>query len=236
MHRLLNRIQTAHGIDGMRRTLLLLPLLAPFMVGALRMTRAAAATEGVIVFDGDSVSRGLGASPGQGPDAQLGRILGRPVRISNVAISGLPVFKAVAKFAQDVTPRYDPQAAFNIVAFHAGDNDVAAGKTADETYASLTEYIRMAHAQGWTVIVSTELARPTFSPEKQAYLADYNTMMRHNAAGADAVIDYAAIAGLSEVANRAGSPFYQHDQVHPSDRGYGILAEQLKAAILKLVA
>jgi lysophospholipase L1-like esterase len=215
----------------MRRSVLLGSIGALFA----RHLPARAATPGMIVFDGDSVSRGLGASPGQGPDDQLGRLLGHPARIRNVAVSGLPVGKAVAKFSRDVAPLFDAAAAFNVIAFHAGDNDIAAGRTAAEAYDSLTDYIGSARAQGWHVVVSTELARPDFPPDKQQALAEYNTLMRRNAAGADAVIDYAVAPGLAEIA-REGSPFYNRDHVHPSDRGYGVLAAMLAEAIRGLAA
>ncbi len=134
-------------------------------------------------------------------------------------------------FPSRVAPHHDPAAPFNIVLFHGGDNDIAAGRTAGQAADSLGRYVALAHAQGWTVIVSTELGRPDWSPSAQAALAEYNVLELRNAAGADLVIDYANASGMADPDARASGGLYNADGVHPSAAGYAVLADLLRQAI-----
>lgn len=190
----------------------------------------------MLVFDGDSVSRGAGVDDAQAPASQIARLLKDPVRIVTVAVSGKPVSASLADFQRNVAPHYDPKARSNIIAFHGGDNDIAGGRTANQAYASLSRYIETAHAQGWKVIVSTELERPDWDAAAQAALREYNRLELRNAAGADAVIDYASAPGMSGLAGRESSGFYSADRIHPSARGYALLADMLHGAILAITS
>ncbi len=203
-------------------------------VGWSAVSGAAGAAPWVLLFDGDSVSLGFGVDPSQSPSAQIAPLLQGPVRILNVAVSGRPVSTSLAEFPGNVAPHFDPAAADNVIAFHGGDNDIALGRTAAEAYDSLGRYIGLAHAQGWRVIVSTELGRPDWSAAAQAQLAEYNRLELRNRAGADAVIDYASVPGLSDLADRERSGLYGSDRIHPNARGYGLLAHLLRDAIAKV--
>ncbi len=186
---------------------------------------------GVLVFDGDSVSRGYGVVEAQTPAARLAQLMDVPVRIVMAAESGKPVSASLADFPSRVAPHHDPAAPFNIVLFHGGDNDIAAGRTAGQAADSLGRYVALAHAQGWTVIVSTELGRPDWSPSAQAALAEYNVLELRNAAGADLVIDYANASGMADPDARASGGLYNADGVHPGAAGYAVLADLLRQAI-----
>ena len=142
----------------------------------------------MLVFDGDSVSAGVAANPGQGPDLQLMRKMKAPAKAVNIAVGGRPVYECLRLFDKNAAPLYDPQAPFNIILFHAGDNDVNQHKTGAETYRALTHYIVQAHKQGWKFVISTELARPGFPRDFQKELAEYNLLVLQNKAGADAVV------------------------------------------------
>ena len=154
-----------------------------------------------------------------------------PVRVVTVAESGKPVLASLADFPKRVAPHHDPGAPFNVIVFHGGDNDIAAGRTAAEAADSLRRYVALAHAQGWKVIVSTELARPDWNTADQAALARYNALELRNEAGADLVIDYAGAPGMADAAGRAAGGFYNADRVHPSAKGYALLADLLRRAI-----
>src|SRR6185312_11482763 len=106
---------------------------------------------------------------------------------------------------------------------------------ADQTYATFACYVADAHAQGWKVVVSTEFPRPDFSPDKQAALLEYNRQVRMNAAGADAVVDFAADPRMGDPAARDDPARFTRDRVHPSDGGYTILGQLLAAGAQRLL-
>jgi lysophospholipase L1-like esterase len=182
---------------------------------------------GVIVFDGDSISAGVGASPGQTLDKQFARDLNVPARITNVAVGGRPASECARLFPGLVAPLFQPRARFNLIVFHAGDNDIAHGKSADDAYRSFRQYVAAAHAQGWKIIVSTELQRVDFSPSRQAELASYNKQLLANTAGADAVVDFIADAAFADLTRRDDPALFTKDRIHPSDGGYAVLARML---------
>ncbi len=190
---------------------------------------------GNIVFDGDSISAGVGASPGQHPDMQFVRALGRPVRLWNPAVGGRPVSDCLRLFEANVALHIAPHGRFNLIVFHAGDNDIAQGRNAAATYAAFTAYVAAAHRQGWKLVVSTELPRPDFSPVREAELDAYNARLLANRAGADAVVDLSAVPRLTDPHDRDASGWYVRDRVHLNDVGYGVMVRQLVAAARSLL-
>jgi lysophospholipase L1-like esterase len=184
---------------------------------------------GVIVFDGDSISAGVGASPGQTLDKHFARELNVPARVTNVAVGGRPATECARLFSGLVSPLFQPRARFNLIVFHAGDNDIAQGKSADEAYRAFRQYVAAAHAQGWKIIVSTEFQRVDFSPSRQAELSSYNKQLLANAAGADAVIDFNMEPAFADLARREDPALFTKDRIHPSDGGYALLAQMLTA-------
>jgi lysophospholipase L1-like esterase len=162
-------------------------------------------------------------------------MLRRPAIVNDVAVSGMPVFKSLERYQQFVAPLYRPDAPVNLIAFHGGDNDIAAHHTPEQTYAAFTRYVQLAHAQGFKVIVSTELQRTTWKPEWQMFLSQYNQYLLGNRARADAVIDLAGAPGLRDPAQRTNPQFFFHDQIHLSDNGYHILARMILGAMNRLI-
>jgi lysophospholipase L1-like esterase len=188
-----------------------------------------------LVFDGDSISAGWGASPPNRLDARVTAAVGGDVRMHNVAVGGRPVFECLRLYPQLVAPLFDKATSHNVIVFHAGDNDVAAGRNAEQTYAAFTDYVAAAHRQGWKIVVSTEFRRWDFSPPKLAELLEYDTMLRRNTAGADAVVDLDADPRLLDKSYRTDPAVFSHDGVHPSDGGYAILAGMV-APVVKQMA
>jgi lysophospholipase L1-like esterase len=185
---------------------------------------------GNIVFDGDSISAGVGAFNGYGLDNQFMGDLRRSARVANVAVGGQPVYVSLQRFDATVTPLFVAGARFNLIVFHAGDNDVAHGRDAHGTYAAFTQYVAKAHQQGWTIIVSTELQRPDFPPDKEAVLDAYNRMLLANTACADSVVNVATDPRLGALAKRSDPTLFSPDHIHPRDAGYAILARMLATA------
>jgi lysophospholipase L1-like esterase len=183
-----------------------------------------------LVFDGDSISAGIGASRDHAADRLVARAVGH-VRLYNVAVSGRPMLECLQHYQELVAPLFVPGGPPNVIVLHAGDNDIAHGGTATQAYAAFTHYVVLAHQQGWKVVISTELKRPDFSPQKEAELESYNDRVRRNQAGADAVVDLDTEPRFADAAYRSDPAVFSKDRVHPSDGGYAVLADMLTPAV-----
>lgn len=197
----------------------------------VRTARAAATVN--LVFDGDSISAGWGARE-QRLDERVAALLGGDVALHNVAAGGRPVHECLRLYDSLVAPLFVRSAACNVIAFHAGDNDINQGRDAEETYAVFRQYVARAHAQGWKLAVSTELPVPDFPPAKAEHLGAYNAMLLRNEAGADAVVDFTRDPRMTQPSYRR-DPAWFADKVHPSDQGYAVLAALLAPAVRRLI-
>jgi lysophospholipase L1-like esterase len=186
------------------------------------------------MFDGDSISAGVGSTQGHALDALVVGDLEVPLRLNNVSAAGRPVLNCLQFYGQRVAPLFSPEFKANIIVFHAGDNDINQGRDAAHTYAAFTDYVEAAHRQGWKVVVSTELRRFDFPPPKEAILEVYNDRLRQNRARADAVVDLDAEARFVAPEERHNADLFSPDGVHPSDGGYVILADMLVPAIKRV--
>ena len=196
--------------------------------GARAASSACEATRCVnLLLDGDSISAGVGASKGHHLDTLIAAAIGNAAQVHNVAVGGRPVSECLRLYGQLVAPLFDPHAQYNVIVFHAGDNDIAQGRDSAQTYTAFTAYVATAHQEGWKVVVSTELRHADFSPERESQLEDYNDRLRRNTAGADAVVDLDKDARLHDFSYRHDPALFTRDGVHPSDEGYEILAAML---------
>ncbi|HEX2942760.1 MAG TPA: SGNH/GDSL hydrolase family protein [Rhodopila sp.] len=189
-----------------------------------------------LVFDGDSISAGWGATSGHGLDAQVAAQVGQPVVVRNVAVGGRPVLQCLELYPKLVAPLFDPAMPHNVIVFHAGDNDIAQGHDARQTYAAFSSYVAAAHQQGWKIVVSTELRRFDFPPPQFDELETYNRLLRENAAGADAVVDLSQDIRLAQAPYRNDQTLFSPDRVHPADAGYRLIAALLAPSVRKVAA
>jgi lysophospholipase L1-like esterase len=187
-----------------------------------------------LVLDGDSISVGAGASLGNRLDSRLVAALGSDVRSHNVAVGGRPVSDCLRLYPQLVSPLFDATTPLNVIVFHAGDNDISLGHDATQTYVAFAAYVAAAHWQGWKVVVSTELRRRDFSPTQESELVGYNSMLRQNKAGADAVVDFDTDRRMTDMAYRDDPDVFSHDGIHPSNGGYALLANMLAPAVKRV--
>ena len=179
-----------------------------------------------LVLDGDSISAMTPAK------AVQDRIPG-VAHGTNTARGGRPVHECLTLFPTLIEPLYAPAAQRNIIIFHAGDNDIGQGRNADQTYAAFTQYVALAHRQGWRVVVSTEFHVPHFNAEREAQLEAYNTMLLRNQAGADAVVDMDADRRFLDLSYRSDPALFR-DPLHPSDAGLAIMLDRLAPAIRRV--
>jgi lysophospholipase L1-like esterase len=206
----------------------ILAVVSGFFLGA----SAGRAAETVnLVFDGDSISAGWGAAPGHGLDAHVVSAFGDAAQVHNVAVGGRPVSECLTLYPQLLPPLFAASARANVIVFHAGDNDIAQGRNASQTYAAFTAYVAAAHAQKWKVVVSTEMRRPDFHLAQAAQLNAYNLLLQRNTAHADAVVNFDADARIADLSHRKDLALFSPDGIHPSDGGYAILAAMLVPAV-----
>ncbi len=187
-----------------------------------------------LVFDGDSISAGWGASPGHALQNLVPATLGADVQTHDVAAGGRPVVTCLQLYPRLIAPLFVPSTRHNIIAFHAGDNDIILGRDAPQIYAAFTDYVVAAHTQGWKVVVSTELRRPDFRRPQETELLEYNSMLIQNKAGADAVVNFDSDPRMTNMTDRLDPALFRHDGIHPSNGGYAVLAAMLVPAVKRV--
>ena len=185
----------------------------------------------VLVFDGDSISLGAGASNGYTLADQVMPLLPSNVNCHVTAAYGRPVKDCLDLFETVVKPLYNPNAVHNVIFFHAGDNDIAWGRNAIETYDAMQNYIMLAHRQGWLVVVSTELQRYDWPEPGRLAIDTLNELILANSAGADGIADFQGNIIMGSESGRLDQLYYTSDHIHPADAGYTILAEIAAASL-----
>lgn len=186
-----------------------------------------------VIFDGDSLTEGAYASWFQNIARRYWLDAKHPAHIFNVAASGGTVDTQYAALAQwtDIY-RSDRR---NIVISGEGSNDLSAGDTAAASYATLATKIAALDALGFdnigvTVIPRTSLA----SGAENVELLAFNAYLRANFAdiGYSAIIDPIVDDPIFSTASiNTNTTYYQSDGTHLTDKGYGVLEQNLVEAI-----
>ncbi len=180
------------------------------------------ALSGVVVQAGDSIGSGLGAGDWAAIDH-----LGFPpeVVVRNVSTPGKAMEAGFGNREAELFV-YRSSTAPSVLLIQQGSNDLYYGKDARTIYqAILTPFVGAARRAGFYVVVGTVLPRAdsgwTAAMEQQRRA--YNTSVRGNTAGADAINDVAADPVLGDAFSPAESPYYA-DAVHPNLAGQQRLA------------
>ena len=121
----------------------------------------------------------------------------------------------------------------------AGINDIHAGGSGGAALytATTAPYIAYLKGLGHKVVVCTLLPQTAHvTPSIEQARLDYNTQVRANAAGADAVCDLAANAVMGRYPAAPNDATLYPDGIHPSSLGYSHLAQEYAAAIGALLA
>ena len=189
----------------------------------------------LVLFDGDSIAVGVGASPERSLARQVWALLPVGTRVNVVAAPSRQVQQCLILYDKTVAPMFDASAATCVIFFHAGDNDIAEGSSAAVTHDALCRYVARAHDQGWAVVVSTKLQRFDFPPAWQDELEAYNVLLRADHAGADGFAEFGADPLMGGREERSDSARYTLDGVHPSNGGYAALAQIAVTSLLPML-
>jgi hypothetical protein len=129
----------------------------------IALTRAA---RGILLWDGNSLIDNIWRAD-QFPE-KVTPLLRQPQRSVMRAIAGLTVQQMIDRAPKHVTPVYDPDAPFNILAVTEVLNSLAEGETKENTYRQLVSYCQARRVEGWKVVVAPPL--PAGAGIKQADL------------------------------------------------------------------
>lgn len=184
----------------------------------------------LIVFDGDSLTAGTGATtPGLAYPIQFRELVNTIApswTVFNKGVGSESMANLVTNYPAKVAPvfdlnpgRYDRK----IVVVWEAVNGLVDGDTPAEMADDYEAYVTLAKATGWEVYVGTN---PPSGGSGNPDLLTLNQLVRDNFVswGADGLIDFGAISELTPAGNTA-NPTHYVDLTHLTDVGYALLAE-----------
>lgn len=219
---------------------------------AQTMTAAYPLNRALVSAAADSITRGTSASYGSVylPLAITNLRASNPlIEMANCAIGGTGVTN-ILRPGSTLTRAmafYNPSRVKNIMVAFLGTNDLANSNGVAYTLygtgapdgAGLYAACDAARAQGWKVIICTMLPRsdnPGFQATFNAQRAAFNADIRANwASHADALCDFAAVAGMGADGDSNNLINYSSDKIHPVNAGHALLEPTFRAALLPLL-
>lgn len=162
-----------------------------------------------IVFFGDSLVAGYGATLGNSLPEQLSLLLNRPV--INMGVSGDTTADGLARLDEVISR--NP----GLVIVLLGGNDALRKVSQDKTEANLRQIIEALQATG-SAVVLVGIRSGLFGDR-------YDSMYEELASSYDLILVPDALSGLIT------RPEYMADTIHPNDAGYALLAERIYQAV-----
>ncbi len=192
------------------------PSLNPLTVSLPLLANQLAYAHGTsIVCFGDSLTQGVGASPGHDYPSLLSKALGTSV--INAGVDGDETADALKRLDTDVLAK-DPR----LVIVELGANDFLDNVPLNRAFANLDTIVQRIEAQGAVVV----LVGPAPSPLSNALQKDYDRIIqKHPIAYIPNILD-----GI--FTNRR---FKSGDHLHPNDQGYALIAERIRRVIEPLL-
>ena len=179
---------------------------------------------GVVVWDGGSIIAGHLADPGYEFSTQTLALVPRVCDSYVSATGGAKIADMIAEGPAEVDARYDKHADLDLCVVLAGGGDFRLGRSAAYEYAAIQTYCAARRSAGFRVLVVTTLpsADPaTFEPTRLAY----DAMLRDGwSTFADGLVDIAADPRIGDTGDEFDAQFYQQDELHLTDAGYGVMA------------
>lgn len=163
-----------------------------------------------IIFFGDSLVSGVGASSGKDLPTILGNLINQPV--INAGVPGDTTLTAKTRFKNDVLDK-NPR----IVIILLGGNDFLARIPKNTTITNLREMVNQARAQGAGVVL--------VGVRHVIYSSDYRNIAEESGA-----------AYVPNVLDKTfGNKELMSDIIHPNDKGYEIIADVIAPAVRELL-
>lgn len=177
-----------------------------------------------VVFEGDSITQGIGSNTASYP-AQFSTNTGQT--ISNSGNSGDTMATMLSAYAGSVAGLYNASTK-NTLCLNGGTNDIGnAGQTDLQLRTTIQSYCSAARATGYKIIVSTITPRSDagWDVTKEGYRTAFNTWLRSTyATFSDGLIDYDQALLGTDLTN----PYLWQDQLHPHNTISRVMAELVR--------
>ena len=167
-----------------------------------------------VIAYGDSLTAGVGATPGEDYPSRLAQRTG--VEILNAGVSGDTTASAWLRIDSDVLA-HDPR----IVIVGLGGNDFLRRMPVAETEANLRKIVRKIQAQG-AMVVLLGFEFPSLGP---SYADMYERVADDE--------KFLLIPNLME--GILNNQSMKSDEIHPNARGYDLMAERVEGPLEKLI-
>jgi lysophospholipase L1-like esterase len=202
--------------------------LAPGHMGALAIPYA---TDFNLIYDGDSLTAGTGASAGNTYPQQVAPLLASVPywHYWNGGQGGATIAGMVTAGATYIDPSYRAASQRNVCVVMGGGNDLAAAVVGTTVYNNIVTYCRARRAAGWKVVILPIIPRTGVNNTERAVV---NTSIAANwPTFADGYANLIGNAAFDQDNDYTNLTNYNADQIHLTDAGYGIVAGIVNAAI-----
>ena len=190
----------------------------------------------LIMFDGDSMTLGVGSTGGQTyPKQTIDSLTGSSSAwvSRNIGRSGYTVAQMSSDASTRIDFRFRSSRIHNILVLFGGTNDLYYGADAATTYNNIVTYVTARRNAGYKVIINTILPRSggvtpvTFEADRQTV----NTLLRNNwQSFADGLSDIASSTIIGQAGDESNATYYA-DSIHPTNAGYAIVAASVAEQI-----
>lgn len=191
----------------------------------------------LIVFDGDSLTYGVGADAGEDYPTMALRLLPDGISSVNVAVPGQEWSDLLRDAEWEIDPLCSVTVRHNILVVWAGTNDLNRTHTATRVWRELRTYCHTRRQKGWKVVVLTVLPRiPTRSGSRfERQRRRLNHSIREGwPAIADALADVAHDKRIGDHAGFSAAQ-YKSDGVHNNAAGNRVIADVVAEAVRSLL-
>lgn len=198
-----------------------------------------------MVCDGNSITAGLISSGGGSTNQNAWPVVLRnllvadadPLKawsVKSVAAAGDSTSERITKYELNggVRSLFDPSYGINLLTFFEATNDFVTHQLPVDTVISqIIQYSELAIYQGWILQLITPT--PVGNVAANAKITELNAWLRTTGQQYSSlpVLDIAADVRL---ANPANNTYFQNDQIHPNQTGYGVIAELVRARVITL--
>jgi lysophospholipase L1-like esterase len=184
-----------------------------------------------IVFHGDSITAGTGVESADAYPQQLGRLRGWDFDGINAGFPGVGIVQLTTEATTDIDPAYDATtySSANICCLLIGTNDLSVGTSAATILTNIQTYVTARQSTGWTVLVGTITPQSGITGAEETERVSLNaSIVANTGSWHDGVMDF---DGDSRLQDETDTTYFDADQVHLNETGYGVMASICNTAL-----